>query len=967
MSRDLVSAENNMQSHWEIVAESTLIYRLFTNGPIQVSLSAETLRFVRFSGGTPSMVPVGTITAIIVEPSWFWSRLRVQTLDGKEYSAGGLGKQEAARIRELVTNRIDLQANDVEQELKRVDTKVRSFLDGTRYVRHSASFGIHESITLTVHRCQGLVREHLDHEAREALGRLEPLVTPARFEAARERANTRFVRDTIPRVKQAAPMATSSSFGLTDEQAEAVVTDEDVTLVLAGAGTGKTAVITSKVAHLVCNEGVSPSEILVLAFNRKTAEEIRGRLVGLAVENVFTFHALGRRIIAHANGAPTVSSLAHDQRSLSDAIRLVLGNPLEGNKNSDGITDFIAYHPNPYQSPFSCRTFGEYYKYVRNSELRTLTGVLVKSSEELEIANYLSLHNINFRYEEPYVMPTATKEHRQYKPDFYLPDYDIYIEYFALDKNGKPPPGWHEYIEGVRWKRSIHRQYGTRLIETQGWQHEKGILRPTLRKKLEAVGVPFNRIPAHILIDQFRQWMQRLLSWLVQLLTTFLNHVKTSRLSSNELRRRAQCSSDPVRSETFLNLFDLVKNRYETLLAQKGELDFHDLINLAIDLIHNGTCPKPYRYILVDEFQDISAGRMELLQALQKEDTAYFFVGDDWQSIYRFAGSDVGLMQSCDASLGSVRERVLSQTFRFGDDILKPSTDFVRQNPVQSQKSLRPNPRADDHGITIIGASEQAKGLHTALEDIKQLSAQEHPLPFVLVLGRYRDSAQLSNNTPSMRVEFSTVHAAKGREADFVIVLDLKNGQRGFLSQMEDDPLIELVLPPDAETIVAHAEERRLFYVAMTRAKRGVYLITDTTRPSPFATELKKSFRDTRQLGEIAGYEGPVCPQCIDGTLVASQTRKNLRCTNQPFCNYLAPRCPSCDGGYAVVTTEPSVCICTNTECTRPPSACPRCGLGVLMEKSGPYGPFWGCTGYRSEPPCQYTKNVESMHVSTHV
>ena len=218
-----------------------------------------------------------------------------------------------------------------------------------------------------------------------------------------------------------------------------------------------------------------------------------------------------------------------------------------------------------------------------------------------------------------------------------------------------------------------------------------------------------------------------------------------------------------------------------------------------------------------------------------------------------------------------------------------------------------------------------------------------------------------------MKVEFSTVHAAKGREADFVIVLDLKDGRRGFPSQMEDDPLMELVLPPNSEDTVAHAEERRLFYVAMTRAKRGVYLITDATRPSAFVTELRKSFRGMRQLGEVAGYEGPVCPRCLDGKLVSSQTRKSLRCTNHPLCTHLAPRCPNCDGGYAVVTLEPVACICTNPNCDNPPKACPRCGLGVIMERNGRYGSFLGCTGYMSEPPCTYTRNIESVQASTHV
>ena len=725
---------DNMKTVPPIEIESSWFYRLFNRGTTRLTANGQEVRLYRESGGPPASISLPTIAAITIRPQWLWNKLTFSLLDGTEHCIGGLSGRDAMLIRNSTEEESVSRAKELEESLKLLDDKLRQLLDGTHYVRHSDSRSIHKSLVSTVTACRGLVREHLERDARATLGRIEDLADLKRFEAERELANSVFVKETIPSIQSAAVLGGFG--GLTNDQAAAVATDEDVTLVLAGAGTGKTAVITSKVAHLVRNEGVSPSEILVLAFNRKAAGEIRSRLVGVAVDDVFTFHGLGHRIIAHAKKAPTISNIADDQRSLLNTVHRIMNGLMGSDQQSDEAIDFIAYNSSPYQSPFTFRTLGEYYGYVRSAELRTLSGALVKSFEELEIANYLSLHGIEFRYEEPYVMATATKEHRQYKPDFYLPDYDIYIEHFALDKNGKPPPGWHGYAEGVSWKRLIHRQYGTRLVETYSWQHEEGLLRATLRKNLESAGVQFSRIPAQVLVDRFQRWLAGLISRLIQLLAAFLNHVKTSRLSSDELRRRAQSSSDPVRSEAFLNIFDLVKSRYETILAQKGGLDFHDLINLAIDLIHDGTCPKPYRYILVDEFQDISAGRMELLKALQKEDTVYFLVGDDWQSINRFAGSDVRLMQNCDAYLGYVRERVLSQTFRFGDGILKPSTDFVRQNPAQTQRSLHPNLRDDDHGITIIGASEQAKGLHTALEDIKRLSSgQGNAIPVVLVLG----------------------------------------------------------------------------------------------------------------------------------------------------------------------------------------------------------------------------------------
>ena len=122
-----------------------------------------------------------------------------------------------------------------------------------------------------------------------------------------------------------------------------------------------------------------------------------------------------------------------------------------------------------------------------------------------------------------------------------------------------------------------------------------------------------------------------------------------------------------------------------------------------------------YRYVLVDEFQDISAGRMELLGALNDTGVAYFVVGDDWQSIYRFAGSDVSLVRGCGNHLGHVQQRTLSCTFRYGDGILAASTEFIKKNPEQTQRPLRSNSTAKDDGITVVAADDTASGVQLAV------------------------------------------------------------------------------------------------------------------------------------------------------------------------------------------------------------------------------------------------------------
>ena len=149
----------------------------------------------------------------------------------------------------------------------------------------------------------------------------------------------------------------------------------------------------------------------------------------------------------------------------------------------------------------------------------------------------------------------------------------------------------------------------------------------------------------------------------------------------------------------------------------------------------------------------------------------------------------------------------------------------------------------------------------------------------------------------------------------------------------------------------------------MTRARRGAYLVTDPQFPSPFVTELRRDVADLRQLGEVPGDDAPGCPRCLRGKLVASQSGRNLRCSNHPMCRQLAPRCGSCNAGYAIATRRPSTC--TNASCNRPPTACPTCGVGVPVGRYGRYGRFLGCSEFTSDPPCTHTENIPRRSART--
>ena len=638
---------------------------------------------------------------------------RIEALDGDELEKARRSSNQ------VYQRRMDAEplARKLSPQIGDADKRVADLLSGKKYLRRTEMESLLSDIKRLISQCDHYVRRSFSEDTNAALQRISGFDF-ANMEQARRTLNQQYVKRAVRLIK--AETEDVLHAGLTDEQATAVATDEDVTLVLAGAGTGKTEVIASKAANLVRNQGVSPGEILVLAFNKKTAAEIRERLPGhLRGVEVCTFHAFGRHVIAQSTGKqPTVSRLAEDRVRLKNAVSKTLDEMLDSPRYQEMLLTLLAYHRNQYQSPFDFKSADEYFRYVYSIERRTLSGDLMRSLEEVQVANLLSLNGVEFEYEKPYQVDTASTRHRQYRPDFYLPKHDIYIEHFALDEAGNPPVHFRNYKKGVEWKRSIHKQHGTTLIETHSWQCRTGVLQSELAKNLRHVGVELGRVPLGDLLEQLRRLQH---NWLAGLIATFLRHVKTSRVSPSELRRRAAGSK---RNNAFLDVFEEVRDRYERMLGEEGAVDFEDLINRATEHIGSGHWAVPYRYVLVDEFQDISAGRMALIAALRRTGTAYFLVGDDWQSINRFAGSDVGLVRDCGNYLGYVCECHLGTTFRYRAGILDPSAAFVQRNPEQTQRRLRTTSTAPDHGITVVVEAPQKAGVRTALNHIRHREAR---------------------------------------------------------------------------------------------------------------------------------------------------------------------------------------------------------------------------------------------------
>ncbi|MDI1279260.1 UvrD-helicase domain-containing protein, partial [Methylobacter sp.] len=437
----------------------------------------------------------------------------------------------------------------------------------------------------------------------------------------------------------------------------------------------------------------------------------------------------------------------------------------------------------------------------------------------------------------------------------------------------------------------------TQLIETYSYLKQQGILTKTLEDKLLLAGVKFKPLANNELLIKLNQFGR--VSEFSQLLSQVLALFKAACLDFKSLVSLAKQHEDHERMQAAAFLFEPIYEVYQQHLRDTATIDFEDMIGRAIEYVEDGRYRSPYSYLLVDEFQDISASRARLVKALlaQNPDNSLFCVGDDWQSIYRFTGSDVSITKEFEEHFGYTAISVLDKTFRFNNKIGDVASRFVMKNPTQIVKKIHSHHVIEQPAVSLIKTSQDQVGLSAALSAI---STKTNENATVLILARFNfrkpDLSTLKRQYPKLRLEFMSVHASKGKEADYVVVLGLEKGKHGFPSEKVTHPLLDLLLP-QAEAY-AHAEERRLFYVALTRAKKHVYLVSDVHKASNFIRELIDKnyeilcdeFTGEKFQEKVADV---VCSHCETGYLVPrdSQYGSFLGCSQYPLCNHTESAC----------------------------------------------------------------------------
>jgi len=550
---------------------------------------------------------------------------------------------------------------------------------------------------------------------------------------------------------------------LDDDQRYSLVVDDDNNLIIAGAGSGKTLTIVSKIKYLIEKKHINPNEIFVFSFLKESVKDIKKKIKKLNIvnyndHNVSTFHKKGINILKNDSKIPF--NVAEDWelgKVIDDYFFKVMHNQDIAKK----IIEFFAkILPMNLPPPNSLAELAELQRNndfetikskYKNNIKETLKGEKVKSVEELLIANFLFLNGVEYEYERTYDPLEVFNSHwfefknpidldkdllsdfsycgltsiraylyikalyddlkdewnneenwvKYYRPDFFLPKYNIYLEHFGIDENGKVR--WlpefsgerEKYVKRMDDKRKIHEKYKTKLLETYSY------FRDDLLEKLEEIlisnGIKFREINYSNLYkcliekDNLNSDFQEI----KKLISSFINLFKGNGFKEEKfLEFKIQNNEEESyglkkKNEFLLDIIHWIYLNYQEHLSSNNKIDFNDMINNASEIIKRKGTDEKHSYLIIDEFQDISFTRKELIKAIQeKNDASVTVVGDDWQSIYRFAGSQLSLFTDFEKDFSNHRKRPIRNNYRNPQNLINLATKFIEKNPDQIKKNI---------------------------------------------------------------------------------------------------------------------------------------------------------------------------------------------------------------------------------------------------------------------------------------
>lgn len=785
---------------------------------------------------------------------------------------------------------------------------------------------------------------------------------------------------------------------LDEEQRRVILSDEDYSLVIAGAGAGKTTTVAAKVRYLVEKKHIDPKQILVISFTNKAVGELKERINnGLHIPcPITTFHSAGYAILRKQD---EIKKSIVDDGFLFNVVNNYLKSSIM--KEPELVDKLIMFFGSYFETPYEGEDLNDFFNYIskadfstlksnineyndeiidiRSGKITTITNETLRSFQEVQIANFLYLNNIEYVYEKPYQYHIL-KAKKPYTPDFYIKQGDktAYIEHFGITQDGRnnrySPEQIEKYKKEVLDKIALHKKHGTTLIYTFSKYNDGRELTEHLQEELVKRGFVLKKRSSEEVFQKLVNTEEnKYISRLVNLICVFISNFKTDGYTIDDFYRFERSNTN-VRTKLFLDVAKECYLEYQKKLAENNCLDFQDMINDSARILREKRLSKEeldFKYIIVDEYQDISQQRFDLTKELSNICSAKIIaVGDDWQSIYAFSGSNITLFTHFCSIMGYGKELKITKTYRNAQEVIDIAGNFIQKNDSQIKKSLL-SPKHIQKPVIVETYSDeynkkevQGKGgkylnlgkeIETVLRQILETNEKEGKGrdSSTLLIGRYNFDARnicfsnnflyddkngkvISKKYPHAKLEFLTAHSSKGLGYDNVIIVNARNEMYGFPSKVDNDPVMQLVIHDDKS--IEYAEERRLFYVALTRTKNRVYIVTPQQHPSEFILELLRDYPNITLQGQISQESKDQvstmkrCPIC--GYPLQLRWKKNygLRlwmCTNEPeICNFITNDLSG--EGMSI-------------------QKCDRCKDGYLIVKKTQDGPILGCTNYKED------------------
>ena len=794
-----------------------------------------------------------------------------------------------------------------------------------------------------------------------------------------KRHNEKYIKDSLIKYKDYFDnmyKGIDDNILLDEEQRIAILTDEDYNLIVAGAGSGKTTTMAAKVKFLVDIKKVDPKDIILISYTNKAVSELKQRInkdFKIPVL-VCTFHKFGVEILKSktdehlkvlTNSYNLVKDyfdkvLCNDNKKLKEFLKFFVfyfDIPLFALK-FNSLNDYFNYKKRNDYLTLKSR-LNEYNKQVideRTNKRYTILGEFLKSNEEVMIANFLYLNGIDYEYEKPY--PKLDKS-KTYLPDFtmYQGERIFYLEHFGINKNGYNK--LFGYIDSLKYKyqinnkRKIHKLNNTTLIETYSGPD----LLDNLKEQLIKHHIILNpRNPKEIyskLVDTSKDiYYTRFIIFCLN----FIQGFKVKGYNKSDFGKLKAIYQDE-RTNMFLNFIENVYDYYQEQLKINHYIDFEDMINEAYEKLDN--IKLNYKYVIIDEYQDISQQRFNLAKKISEvSDSKIIAVGDDFQSIFAFAGSDISLFTEFSNLMGYASLLKITHTYRNSQQLINVAGNFVMSNQKQIKKQLI-SPKNLENPVMVIAyddSSNKTKNkimmLNKCLADIQKQFGDRQK---ILLIGRYNfekyyllnsdDFSEISTDKikakkfPNFEIDFLSAHSSKGLGYDQVIILNGDDGTYGFPSQIKDDPIMQVINVFDNSYLFA--EERRLFYVALTRTKNKVYILTPVNNPSSFILEIIKynQVKLYNKTGIKLSKKPHLCPKCGYPLI---RKYNSFKINNLYICS-----------------NEKELCDfkTNNLKYKKNITKCPKCNGDLIVKHSRKKNyDFIGCTNYNKG--CNYTENI---------